>query len=71
MCGIRSFSLENTPIEVKTLGKKVRIVFKQGRDLNIFNVTDFNVDGSWWRITDGQGRLYVINPDNVNYQEQK
>lgn len=50
---------------------KLRIVFKQGRDLNIFGVVNTNLDGSWWRFTDDQGRLYIVNPDNVNYQEQK
>lgn len=58
-------------IAQKTKGKKIRVVFQQGRDLNIFDVQDFNIDGQWYRITDGQGRLYVIDPAKVNYTEQK
>lgn len=58
-------------IEVITKGKKCRIVFKEGRDLNIFDIADYNVDGQWWRITDSKGRLYVVNPEHVNYSEQK
>lgn len=52
-------------------GKKMRIVFAKGRDLNIFNVQTMNVDGQWWRITDGDGHLYVIDPKKVNYTETK
>lgn len=52
-------------------GKKMRIVFKKGRDLNIFNVQSLNFDGSWWRITDGEGRLFVVDPAKVNYTETK
>ena len=52
-------------------GKKMRIVFGKGRDLNIFNVQTMNVDGQWWRITDGDGHLYVIDPKKVNYTETK
>lgn len=52
-------------------GKKMRIVFKKGRDLNIFNVQTMNVDGQWWRITDGDGHLYVVDPAKVNYTETK
>ncbi|QXP44075.1 hypothetical protein [Stappia phage SI01] len=52
-------------------GKKIRIVFKAGRDLNIFGVKNVNVDGQWWRITDEEDRLYVVNPAQVNYTEQK
>lgn len=58
-------------INDRTVGKKLRVVFTKGRDLNIFNVADFNVDGQWWRVTDGEGRLYVIDPAKVNYTEQK
>jgi hypothetical protein len=61
----------NEPIAEKTRGMKIRVVFTEGRDLNIFDVQDFNIDGQWWRITDGQGRLYVIDPAKVNYSEQK
>ncbi len=52
-------------------GKKMRIVFGKGRDLNIFNVQTMNVDGQWWRITDGDGHLYVVDPKKVNYTETK
>lgn len=53
------------------VGKKVRIVFTQGRDLNIFNIQSFNVDGQWWRITDGDGHNFVVDPAKVNYTETK
>ncbi len=52
-------------------GKKMRIVFAKGRDLNIFNVQTMNVDGQWWRITDGDGVLHVVDPKKVNYTETK
>lgn len=53
------------------IGKKMRIVFNTGRDLNVFNVQSFNVDGQWWRITDGEGRFFVVDPAKVNYTETK
>lgn len=52
-------------------GKKMRIVFKKGRDLNIFGLKHMNVDGQWWRITDSEGRLYIVDPAKVNYTETK
>ena len=58
-------------INDRLVGKKLRVVFSSGRDLNIFDVQDMNVDGQWWRITDGKSRLYVVDPAKVNYTEQK
>lgn len=52
-------------------GKKIRIVFAEGRDLNVFDVQSFNVDGQWWRITDAKGAFYVVDPTKVNYTETK
>ncbi|QWY83588.1 hypothetical protein [Rhizobium phage RHph_X2_26] len=48
-----------------------RVVFKEGRDLNIHNVVKINLDGSWWRIWDEEGRFFLIDPNKVNYVEVK
>ncbi len=70
----------NVPVPDKTTarnggfearGKKMRIVFREGRDLNIFKLASFNVDGQWWRITDEAGNFYVVDPAKVNYTETK
>lgn len=60
---------ENARSGIVIQGKKIRIVFKEGRDLNIFDIQSFNVDGQWWRITSGEGRFYIVDPAKVNYTE--
>lgn len=59
------------PAGVKHVGMKYRIVFINGRDLNIFDVQDVNLDGQWNRYTDGRGVLYLVDPAKVNYIEVK
>lgn len=48
---------------------KMRVVFKQGRDLNIFRVRETNLKGQWNRYYDADERMYIVNPDSVNYIE--
>ena len=55
----------------KPPGKHYRIVFREGRDLNIFGVKDVNVDGQALRYTDHRDRLYIVYPAQVNYMEVK
>ena len=50
---------------------KYRYVFKTGRDLNIFDVAEVNLDGQWHRVTDSTGRMFIINAAEVNYIEHK
>jgi hypothetical protein len=50
---------------------KLRIVFQSGRDLNIFDCVEQNLDGSWNRYTDSKGRQYIVDPAKVNYIEVK
>ena len=51
----------------KPQGKQLTYVFVTGERLHIFNVQDQNLSGAWYRITDGNGDLYVIDPDKVLY----
>lgn len=50
-----------------TLENKRKIVFAQGRDLNLRDVLEVNVEGSWWRIKTADGKLHLIDPAKVNY----
>lgn len=56
----------------KPKGKQVTIKFigEQER-LNLFGVTEYNVSGSWWRITDNNGEYYVIDPAKVQWVKTK
>ena len=49
------------------LETKRKVVFQQGRDLNIRNVLEVNLDGSWWRIKNAEGQLILVDPSKVNY----
>ena len=49
----------------------LRIVFKSGRDLNIFGVVDTNLKGQWNRYKTSDGSLFIVNPENINYIEVK
>lgn len=55
----------------KPAGKHYRIVFREGRDLNIFGVKDVNIDGQALRYTDHKDRMYIVYPEQVNYMEVK
>lgn len=49
------------------LENKRKIVFQQGRDLNLRDVLEVNVEGSWWRIYTADGKLHLVDPSKVNY----
>lgn len=49
------------------LENRRKIVFQQGRDLNLREVLEVNVEGSWWRIKTKDGKLHLIDPAKVNY----
>lgn len=51
------------------IAKRVRVVFKEGRDLNLFNVVEINLDGEATRYADERGRTYTVNREAVNYVE--
>ena len=68
---VKSQTAKHPRAGIDITGKKMRIVFKKGRDLNIFNVQTMNVDGQWCLITDGDGHMYVVDPIKVNYMETK
>lgn len=51
----------------KPAGKQLTYVFNTGERLHIFNVQEQNLSGAWYRITDGDGHLYVIDPAKVLY----
>lgn len=51
------------------LERRRRIVFKQGRDLNLFDVVQVNLNGSWWRIYTADGVMHLVNPAEVNYAD--
>ncbi len=48
---------------------KHRIVFKSGKHLNLFGVTKVNLDGSWTRVWDGRGKVFMYDPGSVDYIE--
>lgn len=49
------------------LENKRKVVFKEGRDLNLRDVVSVNLDGQWHRITTADGKLHLVNPDHINY----
>ncbi|QIG68425.1 hypothetical protein EVB62_023 [Rhizobium phage RHph_TM33] len=49
------------------LEAKRKIVFSEGRDLNLRDVTSVNLDGQWHRVTCADGSFYLVNPDRINY----
>lgn len=55
----------------KPPGKHIRVVFSDGRDLNIFGVTEELLGGSVLRFTDHAGSVFVVFPEKVNYMENK
>lgn len=49
------------------LENKRKIVFAQGRDLNLRDVLSIDVGGQWWRVKTADGKLHLVNAANVNY----
>ena len=49
------------------LENRRKIVFCTGRDLNLRDVLEVNVEGSWWRIKTKDGKLHLVDPAKVNY----
>ncbi|QOE32089.1 hypothetical protein CPT_Palo_030 [Rhizobium phage Palo] len=49
------------------LEAKRKVVFSEGRDLNLRNVQSVNLDGQWHRVATEDGSLYLVNPDHINY----
>jgi hypothetical protein len=49
------------------LENKRKVVFAEGRDLNLRDVIEVNLEGSWWRIKTNDGKLYLVDPAKVNY----
>jgi hypothetical protein len=49
------------------LENKRKVVFQQGRDLNLRDVVEINLDGQWWRVKTADGKLHIVNADKVNY----
>lgn len=44
-----------------------KVVFEQGRDLNLRDVQKVNLDGQWQRVFTADGKLHLINSAKVNY----
>ena len=50
------------------LENKRKVVFgNAGRDLNLHDVLEINLDGQWWRIKTADGKLVLVDPAKVNY----
>lgn len=49
------------------LENKRKVVFAQGRDLNLRDVLSIDVGGQWWRVKTADGKLHLVNAVNVNY----
>lgn len=55
----------------KPKGLQISYRFIDGQQLNLFGVTDVNVTGTWYRVTDHEGSLFIIDPAKVLWQVQK
>lgn len=62
---------EPIPSLARPKGEHVRVVFKEGRDLNIFGVVDTNVQGGTIRYKDHAGDTFIVYPEAVNYLQIK
>ena len=49
------------------LETKRKIVFEEGRDLNLRNVLEVDVSGQWTRIKTADGMFHLVNSAKVNY----
>lgn len=49
------------------LENKRKVVFAQGRDLNLRDVVSIDVGGQWWRVKTADSKLHLVNAANVNY----
>lgn len=49
------------------LENKRKIVFEQGRDLNLRDVKEIDVGGQWLRVKTLDGGFHLINSAKVNY----
>lgn len=63
--------MEKTADISKPTGRQHTYVFTNGDRLNLFGVTDVNLSGAWYRVTDHTGALYVIDPAKVLYSVNK
>lgn len=55
------------PIGEEARGKWTKIVFKQGREINIFNIIGIKDTGTWSEYYDARGITYKVNLAEVNY----
>ena len=51
----------------KPAGKQLTYVFTSGQRLHIFDVQMQNLSGAWYRIQDGTGQEFIIDPAKVLY----
>jgi hypothetical protein len=67
---IKACASPPTPL-AKATGLQCKYVFENGTHLNLFGVKEINLDGEWYRVTDHEDRLHVINKSKVLYITQK
>lgn len=49
------------------LEAKRKIAFVSGAHLNLRNVLEIDVSGTWWRIRTADGKFHLVDPSKVNY----
>lgn len=51
----------------KPKGQQLTYVFAGGERLHIFGVVEQNLKGAWYRVTDSDGVLHIVDPAKVLY----
>lgn len=49
------------------LEAKRKIAFVSGAHLNLRDVVEVDVSGTWWRIFTKDGKFHLVDPTKVNY----
>lgn len=53
--------------EQKVMEAKRKIAFVSGAHLNLRDVVEVDVSGTWWRIFTKDGKFHLVDPAKVNY----
>jgi hypothetical protein len=58
---------ETDKTELKVLEAKRKIAFVSGAHLNLRDVVEVDVSGTWWRVFTKDGKFHLVDPAKVNY----